>query len=281
MDISKVSKERIEQEFNKLLLQSKRPSLGFRWLESIGRLFEILPELYNTINVKQDPLWHPEGTVFEHLMQSLDSSALLKYSSDQEKLVVMLSALCHDLGKVNTTIWQNGHIKSPGHALAGVSLSKSLLSRITDNKKLIKTVSVLVKCHMRPGQLINSVAKLNAYKRLALDLNNESKGNANIDMLLKLAIADQQGRNPNSHQPLNERVKWIDKFKEKVKEANIFYEPEKSILKGSDILDLINPGPEMGKILKFAYDIQLNKNIKDKDLLKKIIIEEFNLKSKS
>lgn len=279
MDISTVSKERIEQEFKKLFLKSKKPSLGIRWLKAIGRLKETLPELYDTIEIKQDPEWHPEGSVFEHLMQALDSSALLNYKNPEEKLTIMLAALCHDLGKINTTIFQNGHIRSPGHALAGVPIAKTLLYRITQNKKLIKTVIALIKCHMRPGQLINSPAKLSAYKRLATDLSFESGGHANIDMLLKLAITDQQGRNPNLHIPLKTRAEWIDKFKEKVKEANVFYLPEKPILTGKDIYDIIKPGSEMGKILKFAYEIQLNQNIKDKTLLKQLAIKEYyNLK---
>src|SRR5205085_717907 len=32
MDIANISRERIEMEFNKLLLQSKQPSSGIRWL---------------------------------------------------------------------------------------------------------------------------------------------------------------------------------------------------------------------------------------------------------
>lgn len=277
MDISQVSKERIEQEFKKLLLKSLQPSLGLRWLKDIGRLKEILPELYETIYTKQDPKWHPEGSVFEHLMQSLDSSANLKYKNQEEKLIVMLAALSHDLGKTKTTIFKDGHIVSPGHASAGVELTKSMLSRVFDNKKLIKTVSTLVKAHMRPGQLINSNAKISAYKRLAVDLDSESLKNANIDMLLKLAIADQLGRNPNSNRPLSYKIDWIEKFKEKVKEAEVLDKPEKPLLNGKDILDLVNPGPKMGEILKFAYQIQLNKDIKDKNMLKKLALDHFKL----
>lgn len=279
MDISKVSKERIEQEFIKLLLKSSIPSLGLRWLKDIGRLKEILPELYDTIDIEQDPKWHPEGSVFEHLMQSLDCSANLKYKDQNEKLVVMLAALTHDLGKVKTTIFKDGHIRSPGHATVGSVLAKNMLNRITDNKRLINTVSVLVKAHMRPGQLINSDAKIAAYKRLALDLDSQSLKNANINMLLKLAISDQLARNPDSHKPLSYKIRWIEEFKNKVKEAQILDNPEKEIIKGRDILDLVKPGPEMGKILKFAYQLQLSKNIKDKNLLKKLIISHFNIKS--
>ena len=45
MDVSGVSRERIEKEFEKWLLQSKRPSLALDWLKTIGRLQDILPEV--------------------------------------------------------------------------------------------------------------------------------------------------------------------------------------------------------------------------------------------
>ena len=38
MSLAGISTERIEAEFDKLFLKSKRPSLGIRWLQEIGRL---------------------------------------------------------------------------------------------------------------------------------------------------------------------------------------------------------------------------------------------------
>ncbi len=51
MDISQVSIERIEMEFAKLLLKSMHPSYGIRWIATIGRLHNILPELAATVGV--------------------------------------------------------------------------------------------------------------------------------------------------------------------------------------------------------------------------------------
>jgi tRNA nucleotidyltransferase (CCA-adding enzyme) len=59
MDISNVARERIEDECAKLLLKSFWPSRGIRWIAEIGRLQEILPELYTTTKTDQGALWHP------------------------------------------------------------------------------------------------------------------------------------------------------------------------------------------------------------------------------
>ncbi|MEA1997511.1 MAG: tRNA nucleotidyltransferase, partial [Gemmatimonadota bacterium] len=45
MDIKDVSAERVEEEFIKLFLKARRPSLGILWLDETGRLPEVLPEL--------------------------------------------------------------------------------------------------------------------------------------------------------------------------------------------------------------------------------------------
>lgn len=271
MDISDVSIERIEAEFEKLFLKSKSPSLGIRWIDSIGRLKEILPELAKTKGIEQDSFWHPEKDVFEHLLQSLDASATLEYKNKTEKLKVMYAALCHDLGKVTTTEFIKGRIRSYGHSEEGVSLTRSILKRITRNKNFIEDVCILVKYHMLPRQFVKDNASLAAYRRLALKM----KGKVNLQMLAKLALADQFGRNSEGHEPLEKEVDFIQKFIDRAKKAQVLFEYERPILKGNDIIDIVEPGPQMGKMLRYAYEIQMKKGIKNKDKLKEYVIKKF------
>lgn len=269
MDISTVSVERIEREFEKLLLKSKHPSLGIRWLQEIGRLQDILPELYAIIDIPQDPTWHPEGEVFEHTMQSLDAAAALDYKDVNEKLIVMLAVLCHDIGKVSTTEKIGGAWKSIGHSQEGAILSKQMLKRITKKKDLIEAVSKLVRHHMAPAQLVSSKAKPSAYKRLARKLAPY----ATIDMLAKVALADKRGRNPIKGRPLVKNLPMIDKFLTKARDARVQYEPEPHALQGRDLLVIVEPGPQMGELLKKAYEIQIQEGITDKEELKRRVLE--------
>jgi tRNA nucleotidyltransferase (CCA-adding enzyme) len=269
MVIHNVSVERIEGEFEKLLLKSKRPSLGLRWLHDLGRLPEILPELAQAKNIVQDEEWHPEGTVFEHLMQTLDAAARIDKGTDPLNLVLRYAALCHDLGKISTTEELDSHSISYGHAEAGISYAQALLKRITRNIKLIDSVSILVKHHMEPGQFVQQNSPLAAYRRLALRLAPES----NLDMLLSLSIADRRGRNPDGHEPLTIVPTFVEVFFERAQEAQALHEPEKPLLKGRDILDIVQPGSQMGVLLKYAYEMQIEKSVKDKELLKEYIKE--------
>lgn len=268
MSLKGISIERVEAEFDKLFLKSQRPSLGIRWLQSIGRLEEILPELFATIGVQQESDWHPEGDVFEHTMQSIDASALLSYSDNNQKLIAMYGVLCHDLGKTTTTQKISGRLRSLGHEEAGVPLAKNMLKRITHRKELTDTVAKLVRYHMAPGQFIKNGAKISAYKRLA----NKLAPDITVELLAKVSLADKRGRNPESSTPLTRAIPEIDEFIQKSQHAQVFYKPEEPILHGRDLMDIMQPGPRMGELLKKAYEIQIEQGITDKqELLKRIL----------
>ena len=138
MSLAAVSRERIEMEFVKLFLKSRRPSLGLRWLDCVQRLAEILPEVHLLHGVQQQPQWHPEGDVFEHTMQAVDAAAALTYESEEQKLVTIYAALVHDCGKAITTKYLDGRWRSFGHEIEGVDLAQKLMQRICLCKRSIE-----------------------------------------------------------------------------------------------------------------------------------------------
>ncbi len=273
MNIKDVSIERIALEFEKLFLKSKKPSLGFRWLKKIKRITDVLPELAATIGVEQNPEWHPEGDVFEHTMQAIDAAELLECDDVQQKLILLFAALCHDLGKAVSTAIIDGKIKSHGHDIAGVSIAKKMLKRVTKKNIILDIVPILVKYHMAPGIFIAQHAKPAAYRRLAVNLGDY----ANLKLLGMLALADRQGRNPHGHEPLKNVDIQIVEFIKKAREYNVLSSKPEPILKGADLLDIIIAGPKMGRALQSAYQFQLESGITDKKVLKEYILK--NLKN--
>lgn len=272
MSLVGISKERISDEFEKLLLKSQAPSLGFRWLASINRLKELLPELGALIGVPQDPQWHPEGDVFEHTMQALDAAATLQCASTKDKYIILLSTLCHDLGKADTTALIDGHYKSMGHAEKSAELTAQFLNRITIKKELVPIIEKLVKYHMHTLLFIADNAGSAAYKRLAKKLAPDTT----IQMLSLLARADSRGRNPRSGAPLppNGDV-HINLFLERANNALVLQEAEQPILLGRDLLELFAPGPLIGILTKRAYEIQIDQGITDKEALKSLVLQEY------
>lgn len=267
IDLTAVSQERIAGEFEKLLLKSDVPSRGIRWLASIHRLQEIMPELYATQGTLQNYAWHPEGDVFEHTMQVVDAAAAQEYPDAALRKIVMYTALCHDLGKAVSTNIIDGVIRSRGHEITGVSLAQQLMSRIAGAYKLTAAVMRLVRHHMVPGQLVANEAKPAAYKRLACELAPR----ATIRMLSLLAYADHRGRNVHKGIPLTISVPEIDAFVVQATQAGVFDGPEKPILSGEDIRDFVPEGPLMGRALQHAYELQINRDINDKtELIRRV-----------
>jgi len=265
IDIAHISRERIEEEFRKLLLYSQMPSLGIRWLQSIGRLRDVLPELADTVGVSQNPVWHPEGDVFEHSMQALDAAAIIakSYESECKRLVLLYAALCHDLGKVTTTREVNGVIKSIGHEVASKKLALLMMRRITHNSDVVSAVASLVLNHMAPLQFVTNKAKLPAYKRLA----NKLSPLISMSFLADLCRADKQGRNGAGQYPLSGDNADVIAFIASAQKAGVLEHPEQAVLTGADLLGIITPGPQMGRLLERAYEIQINQGILDKQVL--------------
>lgn len=268
-----LARERIFEEIKKLLLKARRPSLGFRWLASLGRLEEFFPELYALIGVAQRPDFHPEGDVFEHTMQALDAAAVLhdyqateNMSVEDEKLMIMLAALCHDLGKATTT---DENLSCHGHDDAGEPLAYELLKRLTDNVFLLKAVCKLVRNHMRPFTLARDKSSPRAYKRLALALAPE----VSMRQSALLALADTRGRNGAWHEPLTEFIQEYDDFLAASARARVTHAPEKPVLLGRHLLGLVPPGPEMGALLDAAYQIQIDEGITDVEELKRLVLK--------
>ncbi len=271
MDLTDIAPERIYQEYEKLFLKSAQPSLGLKWLEDIGRLKKLLPELYNTRAIQQEPSWHPEGDVFEHSMQALDKAAQIECSNDQERLTLMMAALCHDLGKVTATRVVEGKIRAIGHDIEGVPLARALLARITNKHDIRDTVLVLVRYHMMPGQFIKNGAGDAAYKRLAKKLAPHT----HCEMLTKLARADHSGRNPLKGAPLSDLPTGVlEQFYQKAQKLGVLHAPEAPVLMGADLINQVTPGPLMGRMLEHAYTIQIENGITDKEELKKRVLKE-------
>lgn len=269
MDIAQISKERIAAEFDKLVLLSRTPSRGIRWLRTIGRLQEILPEVAMQIGVEQEFEFHPEGDVFEHSMQAFDAAAQAHYPDRHTRLAITYAALCHDLGKAVTTKVIDGRIRSFNHEVAGVPIAQALLERIMINKELIHKTLLLVRHHMAPGNLTKSNAGAAAYKRLA----DELAPALNLKTLTYLVCADRRGRNGAKGEPLPDCPDAdLALFVERATAYGVFEHPEPPVMMGADLMDVIPPGPQLGEALKKAYKIQINKGITDKAQLRRRVL---------
>lgn len=69
----------------------------------------------------------------------------------------MLSALCHDFGKVNTTEINNkGRICAINHEITGIPIANDFLNRIYNNKGFTKYVDNMIEYHMKAHSCFNN-----------------------------------------------------------------------------------------------------------------------------
>ena len=165
MDLTALPGERVMGELEKALIKSDRPSRFFAVLRQMRQLTVWFPELEVLIGLPQNPIFHPEGDVWNHTMQVLDEAAGLRPKT-KEPLWFMLSALCHDMGKAVTTEEINGVFHAYGHEKQGLLLVKAFLHRLTCETKLTEYVLNMTQLHMRPNMLAANGAKEKSYMKM-------------------------------------------------------------------------------------------------------------------
>jgi tRNA nucleotidyltransferase (CCA-adding enzyme) len=264
-----LSVERINEEMFKILLLSARPSVGLEELFKVGALKQLFPELYKLTLSIQDSLFHPEKddfghhSVWQHTKLTVDQAKVLSDSAGwrpEKKLCLLLAALYHDVGKPATAHWEYKRgrmvITNNGHDLASERIAKKILARFRifswNGFNLKKMVPSLIRSHHRLSELWQNKDRVTkkAYNRLAAETGGE------IDLLVYLDAADRAGRKDRLVRSLDRQGQWLLR---KFAELNVSRETIQPVIMGRDLISLgVPPGPEMGKMLRRLYELQLD-----------------------
>jgi tRNA nucleotidyltransferase (CCA-adding enzyme) len=242
-----LARERILDEWRKLILSGARPSRGLAFLRDCGWV-RYYPELEALIGCQQDPVWHPEGDVWTHTLHCMDAFARQRTGDPWEDLVVGFAVLCHDMGKPATFAVVDGRIRAFGHEAAGEGPTRAFLARLTSQEDLVEAVVPLVLEHMRPVDLFDSNASDNAVRRLASRVKR-------IDRLVRVARADQGGRPPLPGEPFP-AGDWL---LERARAENIADTSPKPILMGRHLIEMgLEPSALFSDLLGACYEAQLD-----------------------
>ncbi len=298
--MDELPREREEEEVKKLFEKGIRPSVGLEFAKEVGFIQRYWPEVNALIGVPQEKDWHPEGDVWVHTLQVVDAAVevadreirLGKLDKD-EKLVLVLGALCHDLGKPSTTQFIEGAYRARGHEQAGVDPSREFLMRIFGDPKskltpeLIQKILPLVADHLKPKTLWETEVRgdrkgrthdqTSAIRRLARRLSEgdvksyPDGGGSNIYMLSLIAEADQRGRNGESNSVLAreavpELEAWQSWLLDKARELKVDREAPTKLIGGKELmqeLEVKAGGSWLGAILEAVYLDQLEGTVTD------------------
>lgn len=293
-----LAKERVFEEFKKLLLRAKVPSVGILFLIECGWIAHF-PELANLMNCPQNPNHHPEGDVMVHSLLTVDAAAEIRHLVPaHQRLAFMFGALLHDVGKVPMTITkemiEENHpvyrqakkntkktteqllLTAHGHDMAGGPLVESFFGKMTNNKKVIGLTRAIVEQHMQPYFLSSGEAKQGAYIRLH---NKMRKAGGDLLLIARQCQCDAcatsedwRTRSLSSGSPNWEHLtsqRCMDEY-ENIEANESLAEPA---VMGRDLIAAgIKPGPSMGKLLKLALDIQYgDTSLSKEDILSRVL----------
>src|SRR5256712_52596 len=139
--LQKISRERIRDEMNKLLV-SPHPAKGLDLLVELGLMEWIVPEVLELRGVSQQPQASIRSKdVYAHVLRVVERSS--------PRLITRWSALLHDIAKPRTRVIEDGKVHFFGHEELGAHMTRDILKRLHFDRDFIENVSRIVRLHMR------------------------------------------------------------------------------------------------------------------------------------
>jgi len=279
--ISILSRERVVEELNKMLVTS-RPSMAFELMDSTGLLEQVLPQLTMLKGVETiDGRGHKDNfshtlavldNVAEHEANAIAAGLLRDFTPEADGngfvesvrtgpcLWLRWAALLHDIGKpaskkYDPELGWTFH----GHEIIGAKMVPKIFKDLSMplNEKM-KYVQKLVRLHLRPIALVDDEVSDSAVRRLLFDAGND------IDDLMLLCNADITSKNPAKVTRIRRNFELV-KIKMAEVEAKDNIRNFKNPISGEYIMELfaIKPGPEIGKLKEIIKEAILDGKIEN------------------
>jgi poly(A) polymerase len=292
-----IAPERQREELVRMLATA-RASWALRTLDDLTLLERILPELAAARGVEQ-PKEH-YWDVFEHSLETVEALDFLlaehppkdtrwatfwrelwgplgwlpgardhfdeEVSEGHSRLALLkLAALLHDVAKPETkTVDSKGRVRFFGHADAGARVARSIMENLRFSARETRLVSLLVEEHLRPGQLSSEGGPPT---RRALFRFFRDTDDAALDVLI-LSLADHlAARGPRMRvTSWRNHIAYVNQIMARRHLEESLVEPPR-LLTGHDIMELLGlqPGPEVGRLLRAIEEAQGSGEIRTRD----------------
>ena len=245
--IQGISAERIREELIKLF-SPPHAARGLELLQQSGLLEQVLPELAATLTCQQSPDFHPEGSVFNHLV------LMLRHLPPRAEPSLAWAVLLHDIAKPVTASRDSrtGSIHFFGHEKVGAEMAANILRRLRFPRRQSEAIVQAVRYHMQfkdaPDMRKSTVRRLLMRPTFPLELELHR-----LDCL-------------GSHGRLDVYDFLVHQNKELARQPEV----RPPLLKGGDLIALgMKPGPALGALLAELREKQLQDELKTRAEAKK------------
>ena len=289
--IAGIAGERLREELLRLLVVPDSGRL-LPYLDELGLLTALFPEMAAAKGVEQpkEHFWD----VFAHSLKVVAAVDFILHQGSWEyyarevlaavpwseaithhfarpvsggstrRSLLKLAALLHDVAKSQTkALTENGRTRFLGHDKEGAAIAADVLERLRFSSKEVKLVEIVIKYHMRPGQMSQEgLPTHRAIYRYFRDC-----GEAGIDILY-LSLADHLAtRGPNLNLAgWQEHARLVEYVLAQHAEQEKLVTPAR-LVSGHDLINVFNikPGPRMGQLLEAAREAQASGEVSTRE----------------
>ncbi|HZO76011.1 MAG TPA: HD domain-containing protein [Ktedonobacteraceae bacterium] len=250
--LQKISRERIRDEMNKLLL-SPHPARGIDLLVELDLMRWIVPEVLELRGVSQQPQPRSVSTkdVYTHVLRVVERSS--------PRLATRWSALLHDIAKPRTKTVEDNKVHFFQHEDIGAHMARDILKRLHFDRDFIESISLLVRLHMRANAYTAEWTD-GAVRRLMLESGNT------LPDLLDLSRADITSYRVDKVARANARVIELAERCQRLKEEAERV-PLKSPLDGKELMEMFEcgPGPWLRPIKEYLLGLVIDGMLRPDD----------------
>jgi len=247
-ELANISRERVAEEMNKILL-SEQPSRGLRLLVELDLLRQIIPEALPMAEIKtRADRRHKD--IWGHVLQVVDRAP--------PTLELRWAALLHDIAKPATYSYRDGEVHFFGHEALGAQWARDIMTRLHYDRATVERVSNLVGMHMR----INTYGDWTdgAVRRFMREAGDQ------LPALFDLSRADITSHRFERVQAV---LATVDSLEQRCRELEAQAEIAKMRppLDGNELMAIFGrpPGPWLGRLKAYLLDLVLDGELDQDD----------------
>jgi putative nucleotidyltransferase with HDIG domain len=247
--IAHVSIERIVDEFSKAFAHEGAGRF-VRYAFYSGILPDLIPQFRDVELLNQHPIWHPEGSVLQHVADVVDR-APARYR---------WHALLHDIGKKKTAFIDEGndYYSFHGHEGVGADMIPEIGKRLKLPNALIEEIEVTTRHHMQPLHLHRNGEKMPSKRSIR---RFQVAVGEHLEAVEAVVRADRSGRGGPDEA-------FLEALFTPLEETEV-----KPVLMGRHLIQRgCEPGPHFSVGLKAAYEYQIEHGVTNVYILTNVAV---------